>query len=104
MICRGLGALIAEKFAFEGCNVAVNYIANLERANETAEKIERIYKAKTAVIQGVCIDRQIQYIDLILVGDAEHNSRMWESRQTATELSTRVQRLWAGWISSYRML
>ena len=53
MICRGLGALIAEKFAFEGCNVAINYVANLDRAKEIAEKIEIVCKAKTTVVQGV---------------------------------------------------
>ena len=50
---RGLGALIAEKFAAEGCNVAINYVSNLERAKETAAKIEKECGAKTVVIQGV---------------------------------------------------
>lgn len=50
---RGLGALIAEKFAAEGCNVAIKYVSNLERAKETAEKIEREYQAKTVIVQGV---------------------------------------------------
>ncbi|MCJ1255606.1 hypothetical protein MMC24_003423 [Lignoscripta atroalba] len=50
---RGLGALVAQKFAAEGCSgVAINYVANLERAKQTAEKIEKEYKAKTVVIQG----------------------------------------------------
>ncbi|MCJ1484701.1 hypothetical protein MMC06_004874 [Schaereria dolodes] len=50
---RGLGALVAEKFAAEGCaGVAINYVANEERAKDTAEKIEKEYKTKTAVIQG----------------------------------------------------
>ena len=55
-VCRGLGALIAEKFAAEGCNVAINYVANSERAKETAEKIEKAYQSETTVIQGVCVD------------------------------------------------
>lgn len=56
---RGLGALIAEKFAAEGCNLAINYVSNLERAKQTAEKIEREYSAKTVIIQGVgSIDRR----------------------------------------------
>lgn len=50
---RGLGALIAEKFAAEGCNVAINYVSNLERAKQTAENIEKEYSAKTIMIQGV---------------------------------------------------
>lgn len=50
---RGLGALIAEKFAAEGSNVAINYVSNLERAKQTVEKIEKEYSAKTVIIQGV---------------------------------------------------
>ena len=50
---RGLGALVAEKFAAEGSNVAINYVTNAERGNETAEKIEKEFKVKTMVIQGV---------------------------------------------------
>ena len=40
---RGLGALIAEKFAAEGCNVAINYNASRERAEQVAEKLEKEY-------------------------------------------------------------
>lgn len=50
---RGLGALIAEKFAAEGSNVAINYVSNLERAKQTAEKIEKEYSAKTVILHGV---------------------------------------------------
>ncbi|MCJ1315125.1 hypothetical protein MMC15_000441 [Xylographa vitiligo] len=50
---RGLGALIAEKFAAEGSRVAINYVANTERAELTARKIERLWGGKVAVIQGV---------------------------------------------------
>ena len=53
---RGLGALVAEKFAAEGSNVVINYVANTERANQIAEKFKKDYKVKTVVIQGVgCI-------------------------------------------------
>lgn len=51
--CRGLGALVAEKFAAEGCNIAINYVSNSERAEQTAKKIEKEYKAKTVIVQGV---------------------------------------------------
>lgn len=51
--CRGLGALVAEKFAAEGCNLAINYIASQNRAEQVAEKIEREYKTKSILIQGV---------------------------------------------------
>ncbi|MCJ1379101.1 hypothetical protein MMC17_002201 [Xylographa soralifera] len=49
---RGLGALVAEKFAAEGCRVAINYVANAQRATLTAQKIERLFGGKVAVIQG----------------------------------------------------
>lgn len=48
-----MGALICEKFAAEGCNVAVNYNASKDRAEQVAEKIEKEYKIKTIVIGGV---------------------------------------------------
>ena len=52
-ICRGLGAIIAEKFAAEGCRLAINYNASQDRAEQVAEKIEREYKTKAILIQGV---------------------------------------------------
>lgn len=52
-ICRGLGALVAEKFAAEGSNIAINYVSNADRAKETAAKIESQYKVKVVVLQGV---------------------------------------------------
>lgn len=60
MYSRGLGALIAEKFAAEGCRIAINYVSNLERARETAVKIEELesYEKKVVLVQGVCT---IQY-------------------------------------------
>lgn len=53
MECRGLGALIAEKFAAEGANVVVNYVSSKERATEVAEKIKTDYGVKAHVIQAV---------------------------------------------------
>ena len=52
---RGLGALIVERFAAEGANIAINYVSSLDRAKQTAVKIETAYQAKTVLIQGVCI-------------------------------------------------
>lgn len=49
---RGLGALIAEKFAAENCNLALNYMASQDRAEQVAEKVERVYKIKPILIQG----------------------------------------------------
>jgi NAD(P)-dependent dehydrogenase (short-subunit alcohol dehydrogenase family) len=52
---RGLGALVAQKFAAEGCNVAINYVSNVDRAKETALLIEKEHRVKTFIIQGVCV-------------------------------------------------
>ncbi|KAL9122472.1 MAG: hypothetical protein Q9187_000964 [Circinaria calcarea] len=59
---RGLGALVAEKFLLEGCNVAVNYVSNAERAEETRGRLVKICaernekgeegEGKVVVIQG----------------------------------------------------
>lgn len=49
--------MIAEKFAAEGCHVAINYVSHLERARETAAKIEDLEscdKKKMVLVQGVC--------------------------------------------------
>jgi len=48
---RGLGALICERFAAEGCNVAVNYVASEDKAKEVAANVEKC-KVKAVVIQG----------------------------------------------------
>jgi NAD(P)-dependent dehydrogenase (short-subunit alcohol dehydrogenase family) len=50
---RGLGEIICIKFAKEGCNIALNYLAAAERARQLAEKIEKEYGVKVVVIQGV---------------------------------------------------
>ena len=48
---RGLGAVVAEKFAAEGSNVAINYFSNVGRAKETAAKVEKDYGVKAIIIQ-----------------------------------------------------
>lgn len=45
---------MAEKFAAEGCSLAINYVSNADRAKQTAEKLEKEYNATVVVIQGVC--------------------------------------------------
>jgi NAD(P)-dependent dehydrogenase (short-subunit alcohol dehydrogenase family) len=50
---RGLGALVAEKFASEGSNVVINYVSSVDRAREAAAKLEAEYQVKTSIIQGV---------------------------------------------------
>ncbi|KAI9822748.1 MAG: hypothetical protein M1832_002981 [Thelocarpon impressellum] len=49
---RGLGALVAENFAREGCNVAINYLANTEAARATVERIAKVDQGMVALIQG----------------------------------------------------
>ncbi|KAL8787020.1 MAG: hypothetical protein Q9213_002456 [Squamulea squamosa] len=52
---RGLGALLAEKFAAEGCNVAINYNASEDRAQQLAEKIHKLYNSKAIIVKGVLL-------------------------------------------------
>ncbi|KAJ5709965.1 hypothetical protein N7493_009557 [Penicillium malachiteum] len=49
---RGLGAVISEKFAAEGSNVAINYMSNKQTADEVAKDLASKYNVKTVVIQG----------------------------------------------------
>lgn len=49
---RGLGALVCEKFAAEGSNVAINYHSNKEAAEQVAKKVES-YGVKATIIQAV---------------------------------------------------
>lgn len=49
---RGLGALVAEKFASEGCNIAINYLSSKDRAQQTADKIRQSYGSQASIIQG----------------------------------------------------
>ncbi|ODH44287.1 hypothetical protein ACO22_00907 [Paracoccidioides brasiliensis] len=48
---RGLGALVAKKFAAEGSNIAINYVSNEARAKGTAEELEKKYNAKVVLVQ-----------------------------------------------------
>lgn len=50
---RGLGAVIARKFAAEGSNVAINYVSSKETADKVASDLAAKYNVKTIVIQGV---------------------------------------------------
>ena len=52
-VSRGLGALVAEKLAAEGCNVALNYNESKERAEALAKKITEAYQVEVIVLQGV---------------------------------------------------
>ena len=57
---RGLGAAIAEKFAAEGSNVAINFVNREEPAIGLAERLKRDYDVKTTVIQGVGIYKRVK--------------------------------------------
>lgn len=60
---RGLGVSIAEKFAAEGCNIAINYLSSEQAANDLALRLQSEYNIKTATIQGVrCLARVAQGI------------------------------------------
>lgn len=50
---RGLGALLAEKFASEGCSVAINYNASEKRARQVAERIAKHFEVQAIAIKGV---------------------------------------------------
>ncbi|KAI1923407.1 hypothetical protein LOZ58_004726 [Ophidiomyces ophidiicola] len=49
---RGLGAAVAERFAAEGSNVAINYIFSEDCATALAKKLEQDHKVKTIILQG----------------------------------------------------
>ncbi|KAL2857773.1 hypothetical protein BJY01DRAFT_114820 [Aspergillus pseudoustus] len=49
---RGLGALVAKKFASEGCNIAINYFSSREAAERVASDIQAQYNVKTITVQG----------------------------------------------------
>ena len=44
---------MAQKFAAEGSNVAINYMSNKATADKVASEIASQYNVKTVVIQGV---------------------------------------------------
>lgn len=52
---RGLGAAVAEKFAAEGSNVAINFANQEGHAIKLAERLKYDYNVKTTIIQGVSI-------------------------------------------------
>lgn len=49
---RGLGAATVERFAAEGCNVVINYLSTVERADALAEKLKNIWGVKVITLQG----------------------------------------------------
>lgn len=53
---RGLGAVIAHKFAAEGCNIAINYANNEAPAQKLSADIQSEYRVKTVVVHGVRVN------------------------------------------------
>ncbi|KAF2431841.1 short chain dehydrogenase/reductase [Tothia fuscella] len=49
---RGLGAVIAEKFAAEGSNININFASNEKAVNELSAKLKKEYGVKVHVTQG----------------------------------------------------
>ncbi|KAJ6108330.1 hypothetical protein N7523_009653 [Penicillium sp. IBT 18751x] len=49
---RGLGVCIAEKFAAEGCNIAINYLTSQQQADDLALRLDKQYNIRTTTIQG----------------------------------------------------
>lgn len=64
--CRGLGAVVAEKFAAEGSNIVINYVSNKEAADQVTAKIEKEHKVKVAVVQGVRISLSLSQATSLL--------------------------------------
>ncbi|KIW16299.1 hypothetical protein PV08_06350 [Exophiala spinifera] len=62
---RGLGALICEKFAAEGCHVMVNYHSREDRAREVVEKV------RACGVQAFAIHGQSHSPLSIVIQDAE---------------------------------
>lgn len=46
---------MAQKFASEGSNLAINYVSSREAADTLASDLQAQYKVKAIVVQGVCI-------------------------------------------------
>lgn len=47
--------MIAQKFAYEGCNVAINYVSSKDAAEVLASELQTQYNVKAITIQGVCL-------------------------------------------------
>ncbi|KAK5065089.1 hypothetical protein LTR84_000925 [Exophiala bonariae] len=47
----GLGAVICEKFAAQGADIAVNYVSNKERAEEVAEQCRKEFGVRVVTLQ-----------------------------------------------------
>lgn len=49
---RGLGAATVERFAAEGCNVVINYLSAIDRAEALAGKVRETWGVRAVILQG----------------------------------------------------
>jgi NAD(P)-dependent dehydrogenase (short-subunit alcohol dehydrogenase family) len=98
MLGRGIGAMICERFASEGCNIAVNYLSSEDSAKEVAAKVEK-HSVKAIVVQGVCpiANHDVKRNSMLSIADC---LRMPVSAPTMQEWSNLRLMAWAGSISS----
>ena len=54
-----MGAVVCEKFAAEGANVALNYANSKEPADDLAKKLEK-YGTKIIVLKAVCLISSVE--------------------------------------------
>lgn len=52
---RGLGSEIAKAFAAEGCDVAITYLGEKEKAEAVASEIRSSTGRKVVILQAVCV-------------------------------------------------
>lgn len=80
---RGLGALVAQKFASEGSNIAINYASSKDAAEKLASEIQSQFGVKTITIQGVRVSSTLiecTSADLVNKG-RKPRRRLYQSRQ-----------------------
>lgn len=78
--------MICERFASEGCNVAVNYLSSEDKAMEVAAEIEKKYWVKAIIIQGVRLIRSQQ---------RTHSPTQWLADYSRTPASVRTMQEWS---------
>lgn len=88
---------MAQKFAAEGCNVAINYVSSKDAAEKLASDLQAQYNVKAVTVQAVGFCELCQ-------GDSNGSCvlggvRMQVSRVIVPRLSKRLLSYWEGWIS-----
>lgn len=97
LLNRGLGALVAQRFASEGSNIAINYASSKDAAEKLASEIQSQFGVKTITIQGVRVSSTLsEYTSADLVKNRTQVSQMTVSNPSRQPLSN-----WVGWILWY---